>query len=94
MDVLCLFLGEAIGIGVLGSSCGVLLGGLTGLAIDRLGRTFLIAHGAPASLSIQLPPWFFVVTVLMAGLVAGLTGLFPALKAARLPAIVALKQRR
>ena len=94
MDILRLFLGEAIGIGVTGSACGVLVGGLVGLAAGRFGRAFLIAHGAPASLSIYLPPWLFIGTVLVIGLIAGLAGLSPALRAAQLPAIVALRQRR
>lgn len=93
IDILRLFLGEAIGIGVVGSACGVLIGGLVGLAADRFGRAFLIAHGAPASLSIYLPPWLFLGTVIVIGLVAALTGLSPALRAAQLPAIVALRQR-
>ena len=73
-DVLRLFLGEAVGMGLLGGGCGALLGALAGLAVDRLGRSYLFARGAPPSLSIDLPTWLFVVALLASGLAAGLGG--------------------
>jgi len=92
-DVLRLFLGEAVGIGLLGGGCGSLLGALAGLAVDRLGRAYLIARGAPPSLSIDLPPGLFGGTLLAAALVAGLAGLAPALRASRQPPVTALKHK-
>lgn len=92
-DVLRLFLGEAVGIGLLGGGNGALLGALAGLAIDRFGRAYLIARGAPSSLSIDLPTWLFVAALLASGLVAGLAGLSPALRASHLPPVAALKAK-
>lgn len=93
-DVLGLFLGEAAGIGLLGGGCGALLGGTLGAVLDRLGRAYLIGRGAPPSLSLYLPGWLFIVTVLLAALTGGLAGLYPAWRAARLAPLVALKHRQ
>ena len=93
-DVLRLFLGEAVGIGLLGGACGVLLGGLAGALLDGLGRDYLIANGAPEAFSVALPPWLFLATLVLTTLVGGLAGLAPSLRAARLAPVVALKARR
>jgi putative ABC transport system permease protein len=93
-DVLRLFLGEAAGIGLLGGACGVLMGGMAGVLIDHFGRTYLISHGAPQSLSVSLPLWLFIGTVLFTALVGGLSSLYPSIKASNLTPIIALKQRR
>ena len=92
-DILRLYLGEATGIGLLGGVCGALLGALAGLAVDRFGRAYLIARGAPPSLSIDLPPSLFGGTLLVATLVAGMAGLVPALRASRQPPVKALKHK-
>ena len=93
-DVLRLFLGEAVGIGLLGGTCGVLLGGLAGGLLDGLGRNYLISQGAPEAFSVALPPWLFLVVLTLTALVGGLSGLAPSLRAARLAPVVALKARR
>jgi putative ABC transport system permease protein len=93
-DVLRLFLGEAVGIGLLGGTCGVLLGGVAGVLLDGLGRNYLISQGAPEAFSVTLPPWLFLVVLTLTALVGGLSGLAPSLRAARLAPVVALKARR
>jgi putative ABC transport system permease protein len=93
-DVLRLFLGEAVGIGLLGGACGVLLGGLAGALLDGLGRNYLISQGVPEAFSVALPPWLFLMILTLTTLVGGLSGLAPSLRAARLAPVVALKARR
>ena len=93
-DVFRLFLGEAVGIGLLGGTCGVLLGGLAGMLLDGLGRDYLIANGAPEAFSVALPSWLFLVVLTLTALFSGLSGLAPSLRAARLAPVVALKARR
>lgn len=93
-DVLRLFLGEAILVGLLGGIFGVLSGGVLGWMIDHFGRSYLVSQGAPQSLSVSLPMWLFLVTLIMTAMLGGLSGLYPAVKASRLAPIVALKQRK
>ena len=98
-DVMSVFLAEAGGIGLLGGVGGVLLGVGLGAVIDLVAGTYLAAQavqgGASASdVSISLihtPAWLPIFAVAFAGLVGVASGLYPAMRAASLSPVVALK---
>jgi putative ABC transport system permease protein len=98
-DVMSVFLAEAGGIGLLGGIGGVLLGVGLGAVIDLVAGTYLAAQavqsGASASeVSISLihtPLWLPIFAVAFAALVGVASGLYPAMRAASLSPVAALK---
>ena len=98
-DVMSVFLAEAGGIGLLGGIGGVLLGVGLGAIIDLVAGTYLAAQavqsGASASdVSISLiytPLWLPIFSVVFATLVGVASGLYPAMRAASLSPVTALK---
>jgi len=98
-DVMSVFLAEAGGIGLLGGIGGVLLGVVLGGAVNLVGGTYLAARavqgGATASdLNLTLahtPPWLPIFAVMFATLVGVVSGTYPAVRAAALSPITALK---
>ncbi len=98
-DVMSIFLAEAGGIGFLGGVGGVLLGIGLGATIELVARTYLAAQavqsGAAASdVTISLvhtPLWLPIFAVAFAGLVGVASGLYPAMRAAALSPVAALK---
>jgi putative ABC transport system permease protein len=98
-DVMSVFLAEAGGIGLLGGLGGVLLGVALGGAVNLVGGTYLAAQavqgGASASdLSFTLshiPLWLPLFAVMFATLVGVVSGVYPAVRAASLSPITALK---
>lgn len=94
--VLSVFLGESAGIGFLGGLGGVSLG--WGLA--QVANVFVMAYLAgqsvetgapPPSVAVSTPAWLPVFALVFATLVGLLSGLYPALSAATLSPIKALK---
>lgn len=94
--VLSVFLGESAGIGFLGGLGGVLLG--WGLA--QVANVFVMAYLAgqsvqtgapPPSVAVSTPAWLPVFALVFATLMGLLSGLYPALGAATLSPITALK---
>jgi putative ABC transport system permease protein len=99
-DVMSVFLGEAGGIGLLGGLGGVVLGVGLGALIDLIAGTYLAAQavqqsGASASgVSISListPLWLPLFALGFATLVGVVSGLYPAMRAAALSPVAALK---
>lgn len=97
-DVMAVFLAEAGGIGLLGGIGGVLLGALLSGLIDLVARTYLMAQAAqsgavPDSFSslAHIPPWLPVFALAFAAGVGVLSGLYPAIRAAALNPIAALR---
>jgi len=98
-DVMSVFLAEAGGIGLLGGLGGVLLGAGLGGLIDLVGGTYLSAQavqsGANASeLNITLvhtPLWLPIFAVIFATLIGVASGVYPAMRAASLSPVTALK---
>ncbi len=98
-DVMSVFLAEAGGIGFLGGVGGVLLGVILGALIDLIAGTYLAAQavqqGAAASdLNISLiytPLWLPILAILFALLVGVASGIYPAMRAAALNPVAALK---
>ena len=99
-DVMSVFLAEAGGIGLLGGLGGVLLGVGVGALIDLIASTYLAAlavqqSGAAASdvdiSLIHTPLWLPIFAMVFATLVGVASGLYPAMRAAALSPVAALK---
>ena len=95
-DVLSVFLGEAAGIGFVGGVGGVILGWSAGQVINVLALVYMAGQSAqqgmpPASVAVVTPLWLLGFTLLFAVIIGLLSGIYPALKAATLIPINALK---
>lgn len=94
--VLSIFLGESAGIGFLGG-----LGGVTlGWGLGQVANVFVLAYLAgqsvvtgapPPSVAVSTPVWLPIFALVFATIVGLLSGLYPALSAATLSPIKALK---
>jgi putative ABC transport system permease protein len=95
-DVLSIFLGEAAGIGFLGGLGGVLIGWLSGQGINVAAIVYLAGQTAqqgapPPSVAVYTPIWLPVFALVFATLIGLISGLYPALRAATLVPVMALK---
>ena len=95
-DVLSIFLGEAAGIGFLGGLGGVLVGWLSGQGINVAAIVYLARQtaqqgGMPPSVAVSTPLWLPAFALLFATLIGLISGLYPALRAATLVPVQALK---
>lgn len=95
-DVLGIFLGEAAGIGFLGGLGGVLFGWLAGQLINVVAIVYLTGQvsqqgGAPPSVAVYTPLWLPIFALLFSTLIGMLSGLYPALRAATMIPVMALK---
>lgn len=95
-DVLTIFLGEAAGIGFIGGLGGVILGWLAGQGINVLAMVFLASQssemgGPPPSIDIYTPLWLPLFALVFSTFIGMLSGLYPALRAANMIPVLALK---
>lgn len=95
-DVLLTFLGEASGIGFLGGLGGITVGWLAGQVINVLAMVYLAGQtaqqgGPPPSLTADTPLWLMAFALLFATLIGLLSGIYPALHAATMVPVNALK---
>ncbi len=96
-DVLSVFLGEAAGIGLLGGIGGVALGWSISQMMNVLALAYLAGQAAqtggppPPSVAVVTPIWLVVFALAFATLIGLLSGLYPALRAATLIPVIALK---
>ncbi len=98
-DVMSIFLGEAAAIGFFGGLAGVAVGWAVGAVINLIAQAALGQEGNPifggppgaSSSIVYTPVWLFPFAVLFATLVGLLSGVFPALRAATLDPLKALK---
>ncbi|MDO9086276.1 MAG: ABC transporter permease [Anaerolineaceae bacterium] len=95
-DVLTIFLGEAAGIGFLGGLGGAILGWIGGYILNVVSMQFLASQAQEqgymsTSLSAETPLWLLLFAIIFATLVGFLSGLYPALRAATLEPVTALK---
>jgi putative ABC transport system permease protein len=95
-DVLSLFLGEAAGIGFIGGLGGVLIGWLAGQALNVVAVVYLAQQaasqgGIPPSVAVYTPLWLPVFVLLFSIFIGMASGLYPALRAATMIPVLALK---
>jgi len=95
-SVLGLFLGEAAGIGFIGGLGGVALGWAAGQAINVLAMAYLAGQtaetgGLPPTVAVYTPSWLPVFALVFATLIGVVSGLYPALRAATMVPVTALK---
>lgn len=98
-DVMSVFLAEAGGIGLLGGVVGVLLGTGLGALIDLIAGTYLAAQAvqsgasaADATISlVRTPLWLPIFALLFSAVVGVVSGVYPAVRAASLDPITALR---
>ena len=91
-NILSIFLGEAAGIGFLGGVGGYLLGWLICSLINLLAGSYLASEsGGGASLATSIPIWMPIFSIAFATVIGLISGLFPALNAATLVPVDALK---
>jgi putative ABC transport system permease protein len=95
-DVLAIFLGEAAGIGFVGGLGGVLIGWLAGQGLNVLALVYLANQsaetgGMPPSVAVSTPLWLPIFALLFATIIGLLSGLYPALRAATMIPVNALK---
>ncbi len=95
-DVLSIFLGEAAGIGFLGGLGGVLLGWSAGQVINVLALSYLAGQsaqqgGPPPSTAVFTPLWLPIFALVFSTIIGLVSGLYPALRAATMVPVIALK---
>lgn len=96
-DVLSIFLGEAAGIGFVGGLGGVVLGWAASAVLNVIALSYFASQasaggggGLPA-VAAATPPWLPIFALVFATVVGLLSGLYPALRAATLVPVDALK---
>lgn len=95
-DVLSIFLGEAAGIGFIGGLGGVTFGWVAGQIINVLALVYLANQsaqtgGPPPSVAVSTPLWLQVFTLVFSTFIGLVSGLYPALRAATMVPVTALK---
>jgi putative ABC transport system permease protein len=95
-DVLTIFLGEAAGIGFVGGLGGILIGWLAGQLLNVAAIVYLSGQmsqqgGAPPSIAVYTPGWLPAFALLFSTLIGLVSGLYPALRAATMVPVNALK---
>lgn len=95
-DVLSIFLGEAAGIGFIGGLGGIVIGWLAAQGMNVLAIVFLANQasqqgGHPPSVAVYTPIWLPIFALIFSTLIGMLSGLYPALRAATMIPVNALK---
>jgi len=95
-DVLAIFLGEAAGIGFIGGLGGIIIGWLAGQGLNVIAIVYLANQagqqgGLPPSVAVYTPYWLPLFALLFATIIGMISGLYPALRAATMIPVLALK---
>jgi putative ABC transport system permease protein len=92
-DLLVLFLAEAGMIGLWGGLGGLVLGRVVSYVLEIAVNAYARSQGATEPLQVfAFPPWLLASTVLFAVLVSVVAGVYPAMRAARVDPIEALRR--
>jgi putative ABC transport system permease protein len=93
-DLMTLFLTEAGIIGVLGALGGLALGRAICWVLEIAVNAYARTHGVTAHLDVfAFPLWLLAATVLFSAAISVLSGVYPALRAARIDPIQALRRK-
>jgi putative ABC transport system permease protein len=96
-DVLSIFLGESASIGFIGGIGGVLLGLLLGELINIFGSVYMAGQdsgmmgGSSTGILATTPLWLILFALLFSTLIGLISGVYPAVQAASLVPVQALK---
>ncbi len=96
-QILAIFLGEASGIGLIGGVGGVILGWSAGQVVNVLGQVYLASqitqdtYSGMQTISVYTPVWLLLFALIFSTLIGLISGVYPALNAATMPPITALK---
>ena len=95
-NVLSIFLGEAAGIGLIGGLGGIGLAWLAAQVVNVLAASYLESQAAQmggnaAGPAAYIAPWLPIFALLFSTLVGLISGLYPALRAATMIPVLALK---
>jgi putative ABC transport system permease protein len=95
-DVLAIFLGEAAGIGFIGGLGGVIIGWLAGQGINVAALVYLANQagqqgGPPLGIAVYTPIWLPLFALIFSTIIGMISGLYPALRAATMIPVLALK---
>jgi putative ABC transport system permease protein len=93
-DLLVLFLTEAGFIGLLGGLTGLVIGWLSSLGLESAAGAYARSQGIVGKLELfAFPPWLLAATVGFAVAMSIIAGIYPALRAARVDPIRALRSQ-
>jgi ABC-type lipoprotein export system ATPase subunit/ABC-type lipoprotein release transport system permease subunit len=91
-EVRRMFTADAVLLGIIGGFVGVIFGTLLGRLVDWIGHLYLESEGVVGIGQMSIvPPWLAIGSLIFAGFIGVLGGLYPAARAARLDPVVALK---
>ncbi len=92
-DVMTVFLAEAAAIGLLGGVLGVMVGILLSQIVNLFALSYLSTQtgGLGPSFVVYTPPWLILLSLAFATFVGLLSGIYPAMRAATLNPVSALK---
>jgi len=93
MDVIKLFVSEAVIMGFLGSVVGVVLGVGGAKLINIVFNSFAVRFGGEAVQLFYTPPIFMIGIIFFGAIIGFITGIFPARHASKIDALEALRYK-